>query len=89
MKTLLTNFKSRADIQQLIAAVERSRKQAVEELREDTAELGYRVEKGQEEILQVIADVQDTTKYHEEILNTYMNQLDDFENRDRRQNIRI
>lgn len=36
-----------------------------------------------------MADVQDNTKYQEEILKSYMDQLDDFENRDRRQNIRI
>lgn len=40
-------------------------------------------------MVQVVADIQDTVKYHEEVLNFYRDQLDDYENRDRRQNIRI
>lgn len=46
------------------------------------------IENGQEEIVQAVADVQDTIKY-EEIMNNYRDQLDNFKNRDRRQNIRI
>lgn len=38
-----------------------------------------------------MADVQDTIKNHEDVLNSnsYRDQLDDYENRDRRQNIHI
>lgn len=68
VKALLT----KADIQQLIATVEKSCKQAVEELGEEVVAVGNRVEaieNGQEEIIQAVADVQDTTKYCEEIIN--------------------
>lgn len=47
------------------------------------------VEKKQEEIIQAMADVQDNIKCQEEAMNFYMDQLDDFENRERRQNICI
>lgn len=64
----------------------------MENLREDTRALGHRVElleNSHEAVVQAVADIQDTAKYHEEALNFYRDQLDDYENRDRRQNIRI
>lgn len=39
--------------------------------------------------MQAVADIQDFTKHHEEVFNSYRDQLDDYENRDRCQNIRI
>lgn len=66
--------------------------QAVESLKEDIWALGHRVEKvesEQEAIVHAAADVQDTIKKNEEVLNSYRDQLDDYENRGRRQNIRI
>lgn len=74
---------TKADIQQLIATVEHLCKQAVEELREELGEVGNRVEvieNDQEKIIQIILDIIDITKYHEEALNTYRDQFDDFEN---------
>lgn len=92
IRELLRALPTRADIQQLITAVEQACQQAVEDLREDTRALGHRVEsmeKSQEVMVQVVADVQDSVKDHEDALNSYKDQLDDYENRDRRQNIRI
>lgn len=79
-------------MQQLISALEQSCQQAVEGLREETRVLGHRVEtleNSHEAVAQAVADIQDTVKYHEEVLNLYKDQLDDYENRDRRQNICI
>lgn len=92
IRELLRALPSKTDIQQLISAVEQSCQQAVEGLREDTLALGHRVEtleNGHEAMMQVVEDIQDTTKYHAEVLNSYKDQLDDYENRDRRQNICI
>lgn len=53
---------------------------------------GYRVdslESGHEVMVQAVEDVQDTIKNNEEVLNSYRDQLDDYENRDRWQNIHI
>lgn len=83
---------TKADIQQLIAAVELYCKQAVEGLREDTVALGHRVEAvetSHDDIMQVVTAIQDTTKHHEEVLNPLLDQIDNHENRDWRQNIHI
>lgn len=69
-----------------------SYKQAVEGLREDTAALGHRVETvetGQEDIIQTMEAIQDATRHYEEVLNSLLDQLYDYENRDRHQNIHI
>lgn len=92
IRELLKALPTKTDIQQLISAVEQSCQQAVEGLREDTRVLGHRVEaleNGHEAIVQAAVDIQDTAKYHEEILNSHRDQLDDYENRDHRHNIRI
>lgn len=47
------------------------------------------MENGYEIMVQVVAEVQDTIENHEDALNTYINQLNDYKNRDRRQNIHI
>ncbi|PIO27508.1 hypothetical protein AB205_0191200, partial [Aquarana catesbeiana] len=90
---LLKALPTKNDIQQLINAVEQSCMQAVESLKDDIRDLGYRVEEGmekeQETTVQVVAYVQESMKKYEEILNSYRDQLDEYENRDRRQNIRI
>lgn len=92
IRELLRALPTKTDIQQLISAMEQSCLQAVEGLREDTWALGHRVEKvenDQEAMVHAVADVQDAIKKHEDVLNSYRDQLDDYENRDRRQNIRI
>lgn len=89
---LLKALPTKNGIQQLINAVEQSCLQAVESLKEDIRDLGYRVEemeKEQETTVHVVADVQESIKKYEEVLNSYRDQLDEYENRDRRQNIRI
>lgn len=86
IRELLRALPTKADIQQLITAVEQSCQQAVEGLREDTQALGHRVEaleNGHEAMAQAVADVQDITNHHEEVLNSYRDQLDDYDNRDR------
>ena len=80
------------DIMQLISAVEASCKQAVEEIREEVGALGHRVEEwemDQEDTRQAVVDLQEITKKHEEVLNSMLDQMDNYENRERRQNIRI
>lgn len=92
IRDLLRALPTKTDIQQLIATVERSCKQAVEDLREEVVAVGNRVEVleiGQEETTQAVGNFQDTVKHHKELLNFYRDQLDDFENRDHRENIRI
>lgn len=87
---LLKAHPTKTDIQE--HAVEQSCQQAVEGIREDIHVLGHRVEtleNGHEAVVQAVADIQDTAKYHEEVLNLYRDQLDDHENKDRRQNIHI
>ncbi|XP_073462226.1 uncharacterized protein [Aquarana catesbeiana] len=89
---LLKALPTKNDIQQLIKAVEQSCMQAVASLKEDIRDLGHRVEvaeKEQETITQEVVDVQESIRKYEEILNSYREQLDEYENRDRRQNIRI
>lgn len=64
----------------------------MEDLREEIVAVGNRVEvleEGQDQIKQAMGEVQDIIKQQEDMLNTYRDQLDDIENRDRRQNIRI
>lgn len=88
----LRSLPTKNDIQLLISAVELSCKQMVDGLREDTIALGHRVEEmeiSQDDIKQAVADTQEAVKNHEEKLNSLLDQMDDQENRDRRQNIRI
>lgn len=47
------------------------------------------LENGQDEITQAVGEVHDIIKQQEDLMNTYRDQLDDFENRDCRQNIQI
>lgn len=92
IRELLRSLPTKSDIQELISAVEQSCQQAVENLREDTRAMGHRVESlenSHEAVVQAVADIQDTVKQHEEALNFYRDQLDDYENRDCRQNIPI
>lgn len=91
-RELLRVLPAKMDIQKLISAVEQSCLQVVKGLKEDTRALGHRVEKlenDQEAMVHVVVDVQDVIKKHEDVLNSYRDQLDDYENRERRQNIRI
>lgn len=83
---------TKTDIQQLISALEQSCLQAVEGLKGRTPGLWDTIEKvenDQEVMVHAVADVQDAIKNHEDVLNSYRDQLDDYENRDRRQNICI
>lgn len=92
IKDLLRALPTKTDIQQLISTVEQAFQQAVENLKEDTKALGHRVESLEdyyEATIQAVTEVQDSIKEHEDVLNLYKDQLDDYENRDRRQNIRI
>lgn len=92
IRELLRALPTKMDIQQLISAVEQSCLQAVEGLREDIRDLGHRVEKVENDrdvMIHAVADVQDAIKNHEDVLNSYRDQLDDYENRGKRQNIRI
>lgn len=47
------------------------------------------MEISQDDIKQAVADTQEAVKNHEEKLNSLLDQMDNQENRDRRQNIRI
>lgn len=92
LRECLRALPTKKDIRLLITAVEVSCKQVVEGLREDIAALGHRVEKvetGQDNIRQVVANTQAMTTYYERVLNTLMDQMDDHENRECLQNIRI
>lgn len=83
---------TKTDIQQLIAAVELSCKQVIEGIKEETTALGHRVEAvetSQDEILHTIAALQETATHHENVLNSLLVQMDDYENWKRRQNIHI
>lgn len=89
---LLKALPTKSDIQQLINAVEQSCMQAVASVKKDVRDLGYRVEgmeKEQEVIIQAVTETQESMKKYEETLNAYRDQLDEYENRDKRQNIRI
>lgn len=88
----MTSLPTKNDIQSLISAVELSCKQMVEGIREDTIALGRRVEEieiNQDDIKQAVVDTQEVVKKYEEKLNFLLDQIDDQENRTRRQNIRI
>lgn len=91
IKELIKTLPSKTDIK-LISTVERSCKQAAEDLREEVTAVGNRVEtleNNQEAIIHAVTNTQDTIKHQEELMNTYRDQLDDYENRDHRQNIKI
>lgn len=47
------------------------------------------MENGQDDTKQVMAVIQDIIKHHEVVMNSLLDQLDDYENRDHRQNIHI
>lgn len=90
IRELIRALPTKTDIQELISTVERSCKQAVEDLREEIVAVRNRVEVLEEDqIKQAMGEVQEIIKQQEDMLNAYRDQLDDIRNRDRRQNIRI
>lgn len=92
LKQHIWSLPTREDLNRFATRVKKAFKQDIEQLKEDTTQLGIRLEMLEqrvEEALPAITQLRDKCKAQDQQIEALISQLDDYENHSHRSNIRI